>query len=54
MATDDRDYGFLGVIAADLTKEARGTDDIEGGDTEQTMRVENTSLFERLGNDRYR
>ena len=36
MDTDDRDYGFLGVIAADFTKEARGMDDIEGGDIEQT------------------
>jgi hypothetical protein len=36
MDTNDRDYGFLGVIAADFTKEARGMDDIEGGDIEQT------------------
>jgi hypothetical protein len=38
MATDDRNYGFLGVIAADFTKEARSTDNIEGGDIEQMTR----------------
>ena len=34
VATDDGDVLVLGVGVLDLADEARGTDDIEGGDTE--------------------
>ena len=51
VATDDGDLDVLRVGLLDLGKEARGTDDVEGGDTEETLLVKDTVLLEDLGED---
>ncbi|KAI6750068.1 hypothetical protein HG531_007333 [Fusarium graminearum] len=43
---------LLGVgLASDLSNEGLGTDDVEGGDTKETLRVENPLGLEDLGRD---
>jgi hypothetical protein len=51
VATDDRDglVGWVGLL--DLRDEAGGTDDIQGGDTEQTLGVVDTLGLEYLRDD---
>lgn len=39
VAADDGDLDVLGVGVLDLAEEARGTDDVEGGDTEEAARA---------------
>ena len=51
MTADDGDTEFLGVDASDAGKEARGTDDVEGGDTEDAAGVVDTSFLEDLRDD---
>ena len=52
MATNDWDSQILRVLRAnDLSDEGLGADDIEGGDTEQALRVENSLGLEDLGGD---
>lgn len=51
VATDDGDVLVLGVGALDLADEARGTDDIEGGDTEEALGVVDTTGLVDLGAD---
>ena len=51
MATDDGDVLVLGVGALDLADEARGTDDIEGRDTEEALGVVDALGLEDLGSD---
>lgn len=48
VATNDGDVLVLGVRALDLGNEARGTDDIEGGDTEELLGVVDTLGLEDL------
>lgn len=52
VSTDDSDVDVLGVGVLDLAEESRGSDDVEGGDTEESLLVEDTSLLEDLGEDR--
>ena len=53
VATNDGDGGLLGVLGAgDLGNEGLGADDVEGGDTEQALGVEDTLGLEDLGGDR--
>ena len=51
MATNDGDSLIGGVGALDLRDEARGTDDVKGGDTEQTLGVVDVAGLVDLGND---
>lgn len=51
MTTDDGDGLLGGVGALELGDEARSTDDIEGGDTEDALRVVDALGLENLGND---
>jgi hypothetical protein len=51
VTTDDGDGCAVGVLVEDLTDESGGTDNVEGGDTEQTLGVENTGLFKGGGHD---
>jgi hypothetical protein len=51
VATDDGDNGLLGVRVGDLAEEARGTDDVEGGDTKDAAGVEDTGLLKNLSDD---
>lgn len=51
VATNDGDLLTGGVGTLDLGDEARGTDDIEGGDTEQTLGVVDTPGLVDLGDD---
>jgi hypothetical protein len=51
VTTDNSDLDILGVRALDLRDETRGTDDIKGGDTIETLGVEDTSLLQGLGKD---
>ena len=51
VTADDGDTEFLGVDASDAGKEAGGTDDVEGSDTEDAAGVVNTSLLQDLGDD---
>lgn len=53
MAANDGHGGLRGLRADDTSQEAGGTDDVEGGDTEKTGGVEDTSLLEGGGNDRH-
>jgi hypothetical protein len=51
--TTDNGNGLLsGIGALDLGDEARGTDDIKGGDTEETLGVVDTLGLENLRDDR--
>lgn len=50
MTTDDGDGGLGGVLqTGELLGESLGTNDVKGGDTEQTLGVENTGVLEDLG-----
>ena len=51
VATNDGDSLAGGVGVLDLRDEARGTDDVKGGDTEQTAGVVDTGLLQDLGGD---
>lgn len=51
VATHNGDVLIHGIGALDLRDEAGGTDDIEGGDTEQTLGVVDTLALEDLGAD---
>jgi hypothetical protein len=51
VAADNGDVLVLGVGALDLGDEAAGTDDIEGGDTEEGLGVVDTTGLEDLGAD---
>ena len=54
VATDDGNDGLLGVRVRELAEEAGGTDDVEGGDTEEAAGVEDAGLLEGRGDDRDR
>jgi hypothetical protein len=49
VAADDGDLDVLGVGVFDLAEEARGTDDVEGGDTEEAERANERSERARAG-----
>lgn len=50
VTTDDGDVELLGLrLANNLSDEGFGADDVESGDTEQTLRVENILGLEDLG-----
>lgn len=52
VSTNDGDGQLLRVgLAGNLGNEGLGTDDIEGGDTEEALRVEDTLGLENLGGD---
>ena len=52
VATDDGDNELLGVaLASNLGNEGLGTDNVEGGDTEELLGVEDTLGLEDLGGD---
>lgn len=51
VATDDGDVLAGGVGVLELGDEARGTDDVEGGDTEEALGVVDTPGLEDLGGD---
>lgn len=52
VATDDGDGGLLGVLGAgDLGDKGLGADDVEGGDTEEALGVEDTLGLQDLGGD---
>jgi hypothetical protein len=51
VATNNGDVLAGGVGVLDLGDEARGTDDVEGGDTEEALGVIDASLLEDLGGD---
>jgi hypothetical protein len=51
VATNNGDVLAGGVGVLDLGDEARGTDDVEGGDTEEALGVVDASLLEDLGGD---
>jgi hypothetical protein len=51
VATNDGDSLAGGVGLLDLGDEARGTDDIKGGDTEETLGVVDTAGLVDLGDD---
>jgi hypothetical protein len=52
VTTDDGNVDILGVLALDLRDEAGGTNDIKGGDTEETLGVVDTVLLEDFSEDR--
>lgn len=55
MATDDGDGELrAGLLAGDLGDEGLGTDDVEGGDTEELLGVKDALGLEDLGGDRDR
>jgi hypothetical protein len=51
VATNNGDVLAGGVGVLDLGDEARGADDVEGGDTEEALGVVDASLLEDLGGD---
>lgn len=51
VSTDNSDVDVLGVGVLDLGQESGSSDDIEGGDTEESLLVEDVSLLEDLGED---
>lgn len=51
VATDDGDDGVLRLGAGNAREEGRGTDNVEGGDTEEALRVVDAGLLENLGDD---
>lgn len=54
MTTHNRDSGLAGVTlsTSGILHESLGTDDVEGGDTEQLLGIELASLLQHLGGDR--
>ena len=49
MAADDRDSGIGGVLdARELLSEGLGTNNVQGGHTEQALGVEDTSILQNL------
>lgn len=48
VATDDGDLFVRGVGALELRDETGGTNDVKGGDTEETLRVVDTLGLEDL------
>lgn len=51
VTTDNRDDGVLRVAAGDLGEETSRTDDVKGGDTEDTTGVVDTGFFEDSRDD---
>ena len=51
MTTDNGDLLVGGVSALELGDEARSTDDVKGGDTEETLGVVDTLGLVNLGDD---
>lgn len=51
VATDDRDELLRGIGVLNLGDEARSTDDVKGGDTEDALGVVDTLGLEDLGDD---
>ena len=51
VATDNSHGSVIGGSTSDRSQEASGTDNVQSGDTEDVAGVEDTSLFESLGND---
>ena len=51
VTSDNNDVLVYGVGALDLADEARRAHNIEGGNTEETLRVVDTSLLEDLSNN---
>jgi hypothetical protein len=51
VTTDDGHVDVLGVSALDLANESGSSDDVEGGDTEESLLVKDTGLLEDLGED---
>ena len=51
VATDDSHNSVIGGSTSDPGQEACSTDNVKGSDTEDAAGVEDTSLFEGLGND---
>jgi hypothetical protein len=51
VATNNGDSLAGGVGVLDLRDEARGTDDVKGGDTEQTLGVVDVAGLVDLGDD---
>ena len=51
VATDDSHNSVIGGSTSDAGQEACSTDNVKGSDTEDAAGVEDTSLFEGLGND---
>ena len=51
VTTDNGDDGVLGARAGDFGKETSGTDNVEGGDTEDAAGVVDTSFLEDLRDD---
>ena len=51
VAADDGDVLVGGVRVADLGDEARGADDVEGGDAEEALGVVDALALEDLGGD---
>jgi hypothetical protein len=52
VTTNNGDVLIDGVGALELAHESRGTNDIQGGDTEETLGVVDTGLLEDLSDDR--
>ena len=53
MATDDRDLDLGGVLLAGVfLGESLGTDNIQGGDTKETLGIEDASGFQDLSGNR--
>jgi len=51
VTTNNGDLDILGVEVLNLSNEARGTDNIKGSNTIETLGVEDTSLLQGLGKD---
>jgi hypothetical protein len=51
VTTDDGDVDVLGVGLLDLGQESGSSDNVEGGDTEESLLVKDTGLLEDLGED---
>ena len=47
----DGDLGVLGVSALDAAQEGAGSNDVQSGNTEQSLGVEDTGLLVDLGED---
>lgn len=51
VTTDDGHVDVLGVSALDLANESGSSDNVEGGNTEESLLVKDTGLLEDLGED---
>lgn len=51
MATDNGHRGIGGLGADGASKEAGGTDNVKGGDTEETSGIEDASFLKSSSND---